>query len=116
MKYLVEMKLADSGRSTNPQDGAVFIERYILPSLAACKELEAAGKILAGGAVAGAIALALIVEAKSRQELDELLAGLPIWPRMETSVVPLTTFDGRMAAVRPRLERLKSILQSKTQV
>ena len=39
MKYLVQMKLADSDRSTTAQEGVVFIEQYVLPSLAACKEL-----------------------------------------------------------------------------
>jgi hypothetical protein len=42
------------------------------------------------------------------QELDELIESLPIWPRMETTVTPLTTFEGRMVAVRLRLERLRA--------
>jgi muconolactone delta-isomerase len=107
MRYLVQMKIADTARPTTPQEGVSFIEQFVLPTLAACKRLEAENKILAGGPVGGAIAIALIVAAETIQELDEILEGLPLWPRMETTVAPLTTFDGRMAAVRSTLERLK---------
>ena len=58
--------------------------------------------------MSGAIALALVVRAESIQELDELIESLPIWPRMETTVTPLTSFEGRMGAVRLRLERLRA--------
>ncbi len=54
----------------------------------------------------------MIVEAGSGLELDELIANLPVWPQMETSVMPLTTFDGRIDALRPRLERLKTSTQN----
>jgi muconolactone delta-isomerase len=50
----------------------------------------------------------LIVNAESVQELDDLLTGLPVWPRMETQVTPLTTFDGRALSLRPRLDHLKA--------
>ena len=104
MNYLVELKLA--ARPANAQEGVVFIERFILPTLERCKKLEAEKKIVAGGPVSGAIALSLIVKANSAQELDELITSLPVWPRMQTSVTPLTTFDGRMQAVRTQLEQL----------
>ncbi len=112
MQYLVEMKLADSGRSTSPQEGLTFIEQYVLPTLEICKKLQEEKKIVAGGPVSGAIALAMVMRAESTQELDELIESLPIWPRMETTVIPLTSFEGRMVAVRPRLELLKAKLQT----
>ena len=108
MQYLVQMRLAGSGRPGNEQDGAVFIERFIFPTLEKCKELQAEGKILAGGPVSSAVALALIVNANSAPELDDLVTSLPIWPRMETTVTPLTTFDDRMQSLRPRLAQLKA--------
>jgi hypothetical protein len=111
MHYLVEMTLADSGRSSTPEQGLAFIEQYVLPSLELCKELEAKRKIVAGGPMSGRIGFALVVEAETALELDEIIEGLPIWPRMETTVVPLTTFDGRIAALRPRIERLRSTLR-----
>src|SRR5262245_43804780 len=79
MQYLVQMRLANSARPTNEQEGAVFIERFIFPTLEKCKELQAEGQILAGGPVSSAVALALIVNAHSAQELDDLVTSLPIW-------------------------------------
>ena len=112
MQYLVDMKLAAYARPAGgPQDGISFIEQYILPSLEMCKKLEDEKKILAGGPANGAIRLVMIVSAESAQELDELIGSLPIWPQMETTVTPLTSFNGRMVALRPRLEGLKAKLQ-----
>ncbi len=112
MQYLVQMKLADSGRSTSPQEGVSFIEQFVLPTLELCKKLQEEKKILAGGPVGGAIALALVIKAESIQELDELIQSFPIWPRMETTVTPLTSFEGRMVAVRPKVERLRAMLKT----
>ena len=108
MQYLVQMKLAAYGRPATPEEGAAFIEHYIFPSLEMCRELQAEKKILAGGPMSGTIGIAMIVNAESALELDELIENLPIWPRMETTVTPLTTFEGRRAALGPRLERLKN--------
>jgi muconolactone delta-isomerase len=107
MKYLVQMKLANPSRPATPQEGIIFMEQFILPTLELCKRLEAERKILAGGPASGAVALSLIVSAESSQELDVLIMGLPVWPRMETTVTPLTTFEGRMVSVRARLDHLK---------
>ena len=112
MNYLVQMKLADSSRPTSPEEGISFIEQYVFPTLEICKKLQDEKKIVAGGPVSGAIALAMVIRADSIQELDELIGSLPIWPRMETTVIPLTSFDGRMAALRPRLERLRAKSQT----
>jgi len=112
MQYLVQMELAVYRRPTTPQEGATFIEDYIFPSLEMCKKLQEEKKILAGGPMSGTIGIAMILQADSAQELDELIENLPIWPRMETTVTPLTTFDGRIVAIRPGLERLKAKLQT----
>lgn len=106
MNYLVSLKLVE--RPATPQEGATFIEQFILPTLELCKKLESQKKIVAGGPLSGAIALSLVVSAESAQELDDLISGLPVWPRMETTVTPLTTFDGRMKTVRDRLAQLKT--------
>lgn len=116
MQYLVQMKLASASRSTTPQEGMVFIEQFVLPTLEMCKKLQDEKRILAGGPLSGTIALALVVSAESIQELDELVSGLPIWPRMETEVIPLTSFEGRMLSLRPRLEQLKARIQNDTAV
>jgi muconolactone delta-isomerase len=106
MNYLVQLKLAS--RPDTPQEGIVFIEQFILPTLELCKRLEADKRIVAGGPLGGAIALALIVSAESAEQLDDLITSLPVWPRMETTVTPLSTFDVRMQAVRARIEQLKT--------
>jgi muconolactone delta-isomerase len=106
MNYLVQLKLAS--RPDTPQEGIVFIEQFILPTLELCKRLEADKRIVAGGPLSGAIALALIVSAESAERLDDLITSLPVWPRMETTVTPLSTFDVRMQAIRARIEQLKT--------
>jgi muconolactone delta-isomerase len=68
-------------------------------------------KIVAGGPMSGAIGIVMMVEAGAALELDELIESLPVWPVMETSVTPLTTFDGRMVALRPRVELWKTSLK-----
>ncbi len=104
MQYLVQMKLVAAGRPTIAVDGPAFVKEYILPTLEACNKLQREKKILAGGPLSGAIALALVVQADSAPELDAILTGLPVWPRMETEVTPLTTFDERATTLRSRLE------------
>jgi hypothetical protein len=42
---------------------------------------------------------------------DALVESLPIWPLMETTVLPLTTFEGRIQAVQSKLKQLKSLVQ-----
>ena len=61
--------------------------------------------------MSGAVALVMIVNAESAGELDDVITRLPIWPRMETDVTPLTTFEGRALSLRPRLEQLKAEAQ-----
>jgi len=108
MQYLVQMKLTTSGRPVTPADGAAFIEQVILPTLELCEKLQDEKKIVAGGPVSGAVALALIVNADSARELDDLITSLPVWPRMETDVTPLTTFEGRALTVGQRLEQIRA--------
>lgn len=111
MQYLVQMRLVPQGRPTSNQEGATFIEQYILPTLERCKKLQGEKKILAGGPISAAVGLVLIVTAESARELDDLITSLPVWPRMETDVTPLTTFEGRAETLRPRLEQLRAQAQ-----
>lgn len=104
MQYLVQMKLADSVRPRGPEETISFIKQYVFPTLEVCEKLLEEKKIVAGGPVGGAIALALVVGAESIQELDDIIESLPIWPLMQTTVIPLTSFEGRRVAGRRRLE------------
>ena len=105
MQFLVQMKLADAVRPKNPEDSIAFIEQYVFPTLEVCEKLLEEKKIVAGGPLGGAIALAVVVSAESIQELDHVLESLPLWPMMQTTVIPLTSFAGRRDAARRRLER-----------
>ena len=108
MQSLVQLRLRNSASPTSPGHGIEFIEEVILPTLERCKKLQEDKKILAGGPVSGAVALALIVTARSAQELDDLITSLPVWPRMETEVILLTTFDERRHSVLSKLAELKT--------
>src|SRR5262249_46602089 len=113
MQYLVDMKLSAYGRPTGgPQDGISFIEQFILPSLELCKKLEAEKKILAGGTAIGAIRTVIIRKGEGSQEDGGLVGERAILPQMETTVTPLTSFNDRMIALRPRLEHLKAKSQN----
>ncbi len=103
MQYLVQMKLVAPGRPTIAEDGPAFIEKYILPTLDLCRKLESEKRITGGGPMSGAVGLVLLVEAESARQLDEIVTSLPVWPRMETEVTPLTTFEERAQLVRSRL-------------
>jgi muconolactone delta-isomerase len=85
------------------EEGKVFFEEFIHPTLEMCKKLQDEKKILAGGSISGTIGLALIVKADSAKELDDLVTSLPVWPRMETEVTPLTTFEDRAQSIQRRL-------------
>ena len=108
MQYLVQLRLASAGRPMSPSEGVAFIEELIFPTLERCRKLQEEKKILAGGPISGAVSLALIVSAESAQELDDLITSLPVWPRMETEVIPLTTFERRKQSLLARLDELKA--------
>jgi muconolactone delta-isomerase len=106
MQYLVQMRLANPSRPASADEGLLFIEQYILPTLERCEALQSHNRIVGGGPVSGAVALDLIVNADTARELDEVITSLPVWPLMETAITPLTTFDGRRQAVLAIRDRL----------
>ena len=108
MHFLVRLTLTSGARRNTETEGLAFIENYIFPTLTPCSELQREGRIIAGGPENGAVALALIVESSSAAELDNVITSLPVWPRMETTVTLLTTFEDRRSSVDALLEMLKS--------
>jgi muconolactone delta-isomerase len=103
MQYLVQMKIVAEGRPKSVEEGEIFFKEFIQPTLELCEKLEDEGKILAGGPISGTIGLALVVKANSAKELDDLVTSLPVWPRMETVITPLTTFADRTLSIERRL-------------
>ena len=63
---------------------------------------------MAGGPVAGRIALRFKVETDSLQDIDRIVSSLPIWPVAETRITPLIAFADRRNTVQALLEKLAS--------
>jgi|SRR5215471_3162531 len=106
MLFLVELDHVKSGIVPTPEAGRAFVEQVIFPTLARAEQLVAEKKILAGGPVAGRIALRFILEADSLPEVDRIVSSMPVWVVAETRVTPLVAFADRRASVQALLERL----------
>jgi len=102
--YLVEMTFAPFSSPLGPQEVVTFAERFALPTLEALGKLAASGRILAGGPALASVGFSFIARAATPQELEEMVAGLPLWTRAQTRVVPLGTFESRAATIRDRLK------------
>jgi muconolactone delta-isomerase len=114
MEYLVEMTLASTPKT--PEEGIMLMENYILPTLAIAKKLKQESKIISGGPMVGKVGIAMIMKADSSQELDGMIDSLPVWSRMQTTVIPLTSFEGREMVVKQLLETTKNrIAEAKAQ-
>jgi hypothetical protein len=108
MRCLVQMRLVAQGRPMSPAAEIALAENYIFPSVEMFRKLREEKKILAGGPISGTIGIAMIVEAASPLEPDGMVESVPVWPLMESSVTPLTSFEDRIRAISPRLERAKA--------
>src|SRR5215510_8172314 len=106
MLFLAELDHVKSTAPLTPEAGRAFIERVIFPTLARAEQLVAEGKILAGGVVAGRIALRFVVEADSTAEADQIVSSLPVWVVAESHVTPLIAFSERRAHVQQLLDQL----------
>jgi muconolactone delta-isomerase len=104
MLFFVEMDHVRSSAPQTPEAGRAFIEQIILPTIARSEQLIAEKRILVGGPVAGRVALRLMIEAESHEQLDRILTGLPLWRAAETHVTPLISFSDRRAHVQALLE------------
>ncbi len=108
MLFLVELDHVKSGLPLTPEAGRAFIEQIIFPTLSRAEQLVAEKKILAGGPAVGRIALRLIIDAASLQEVDRLVSSLPLWPLAETRLTPLVAFADRRRSLQALLESIAS--------
>ncbi|HEY5078266.1 MAG TPA: hypothetical protein VII43_00400 [Opitutaceae bacterium] len=113
--YLVEMTFDPFSTLLTPPEILAFGERMALPTIEALRQLAASGRILAGGTFLAASGFIFIARVSSPQELDEMMIGLPLFPRARTRVVALGTFESRGAALRGRLDMGKSAAQAPSQ-
>ena len=102
MKFLVELDHPKTGQRLDVVAAHAFVEEVLFPTLDRAEALVKQGCILAGGPVAGSIALRFIAEVESAQHLDELVSSIPLWSVAYTRVTPLIEFSDR----RPHLQAL----------
>jgi muconolactone delta-isomerase len=108
MKFLVEIDHPRTGQTVSPETSRGFIEGIIFPTLARAEQLVKAGIILAGGPVAGRVALRFIAEVESAQQIDQIVTSIPLWTISDTRVTPLIEFGDRRAHVEILLQRYKA--------
>ncbi len=106
MKFLVEIDHVKTGQPFTEETGRSFVEGIIYPTLARAEQLAQEGRIVAGGPVAGRIALRFIADVETVQQLDQLVSSLPLWTIADTRVTPLVDFSERRAHVQALLQLL----------
>ena len=106
MKFLVELDHVKTGQPLTQDAARSFIEDIIFPTISRAEQLVKEGRIVAGGPVAGRIAVRFIAEVETAQQLDQLVSSLPLWTVAETRVTPLIEFSDRRAHVQVLLQRL----------
>lgn len=111
MKYLV---IGSGGPGFASQEEALeVLPNIILPSFKELIALEKSKKIIAGGLPVGDRAFVFIVEAKSNDELDQMLRKLPIWGELDWEVTALQTFSGRAKQERQAVQKLKKSIKNR---
>ena len=108
MLFLIELDHVKSGQALTPEQGRIFVEQVILPTLALAEKLATEKKIVAGGPAAGRIGLRFILDAGSLPEVDKLVKSIPLWPLSETRITPLVAFADSRESAQVFLTNLKS--------
>lgn len=110
MKYLV---IGSGGPGFGSQEEALeVLQSIILPSFKELIALEKSKKIIAGGLPVGDRAFIFIAEAKSNDELDQMLRKLPMWGTLDWEVTALQTFNGRAKYEKQTVQKLKKGVSS----
>jgi muconolactone delta-isomerase len=105
MRYLV---VGSGGPGfASPEEALEVLQDAILPSFSKLIELEKKKKIIGGGLPVGERAFVFIVEAKSNDELDQMLRQLPMWGELDWEVTALQTFNGRAKQERQAVREIK---------
>jgi hypothetical protein len=111
MKYLV---VASGGPGfASPEEAVEVLQDIILPSFKMLMELEKRGIIVVGGLPVGDRSFVFVVEARSNDELDQMLRKIPMWGELEWEVTALQTFRGRAKQERQAVRELKRIIKNR---
>jgi hypothetical protein len=106
MRYLV---VGSGGPGfSSPEEAAEILQQVVLPSFNEYARLEKSKKIIAGGLPVGERSFVFIAEAKSHDELDTKLRGIPIWGEVDWEVTALQTFSARARQERQFIREFKA--------
>lgn len=112
MRYLVNGESATAAMTTeqpDPAAAAAMMEAVVIPSLEMLEGWERDGRILSGGILAGRRGVSMVIEADSHDEVNELIAQLPVWPTAQWEVTPLQSFSDRKKHDLGVIERLRGM-------
>ena len=99
--------LGGHGGAAPGREAREVLQGAVLPTFDRLALLEKSRKVLAGGLPVGERAFVMIVNARSNEELDEVLRDLPMWAALDWQVTPLQTFRGRAATERAFLRKMR---------
>jgi hypothetical protein len=105
MLYLVEFEATQAGAPTSREQTIELLDKLVIPTL---ESLGKDGKVRAGGTVVGNLAGAIVVGAKSKDEVTELVRALPAWGIMQWKVTPLETFAHRADLEKKVVQELRA--------
>lgn len=110
MKYLV---VATGGPGFASAEQALeVLQREVIPSFNEFLALEKKKKIVAGGLPVGDRAFVFIADAKSNDELDQMLRQIPMWGSLDWEVTPLQSFRARARQERQAVREIRSELKN----
>ncbi len=105
MLYLVEFEVTQAGVPASREQMIEQLDKLVIPTL---ERLGKDGKVRAGGMVVDTLAGAFVVEAKSKDEMTELVHALSAWSIMQWKVTPIETFAHRVDIEKKVVEGLRS--------
>jgi len=110
MKYLV---VGSGGPGfDSPEETLEVLQKVVLPSFSEFSALERK-KTIAGGLPVGDRAFVFIAEAKSNDDLDQMLRKIPMWGTLDWEVTALQTFEGRARQERQAVRDIRKIRRKK---
>jgi muconolactone delta-isomerase len=92
-QYQVTMTLEKADPLISIGQLTQIVREAILPSLEALKDLQAKGKVLAGGHPVGQHYILMFMEAESEDEVHELLEDLPLSELGSTFITEMMSFE-----------------------
>ena len=101
--YLVEFEATQSGATR--EQTIERLDTLVIPTL---ERLGKDSKVRAGGITGNTLAGAFVVEAKSKDEVDEFVGTLPARGIMQWKVRPLETFAHRADVEKKTVQELRT--------